>query len=40
VGAGVPLRVTVRESAWAVVMVDEDGVNITVGVVLTGMLMV
>ena len=33
VGAGVPLRATETVSGWAVVMLDADGVTVTVGVV-------
>ena len=33
VGEGVPLTVTVTESAWAVVMLAGEGVTVTVGVV-------
>ena len=34
VGAGVPATATVTNRAWAVVMLDEAGVTVTVGVVL------
>jgi hypothetical protein len=34
VGVGVPDTVTVTKRAWRVVMLDGDGVTVTVGVVL------
>jgi hypothetical protein len=46
VGVGLPLpplTATVTESAWAVVMLDEDGVTVTIGVdlvMVTGALLV
>jgi hypothetical protein len=33
VGVGVPPTVTETESAWSVVMLDEAGITVTVGVV-------
>ena len=36
VGDGVPLRVTVTVSDWTVVMLIDEGVTVTVGVVFAG----